>query len=146
MFHMRSGSMVGIALASVLALGIAAPALSELTVDWWTLDGGGALNLTGGNFTVSGTIGQADATTSSLTGGDLTLRGGFWVVVAETPDYPPGDCNGDGVVDLADFTLLCGCPLEPGGDGGSCACFDLDLDGDVDCCDFARFQRQFTGN
>ena len=47
----------------------------ELT--WWTADGGGAMNATGGAYTLGGTIGQPDAGTA-LTGGEFTLMGGFW--------------------------------------------------------------------
>jgi hypothetical protein len=48
------------------------------------VDGGGGTS-TGGVFTVSGTIGQPDAGTMS--GGNYTLQGGFWGVVAavQTP-------------------------------------------------------------
>ena len=41
-----------------------------------TIDGGGGLS-SGGEFSIQGTIGQADATTA-LSGGDFSLIGGFW--------------------------------------------------------------------
>lgn len=43
---------------------------------WSTIDGGGGMLSTGGNYTLSGTIGQPDAGLHS--GGSYTLRGGFW--------------------------------------------------------------------
>ncbi len=46
------------------------------TIDWYTIDGGGAMNLIGGAYTLSGTIGQPDAGTQS--GGTYKLDGGFW--------------------------------------------------------------------
>jgi len=48
------------------------------SLDWWTVDsGGGSSN--GGNYTLSGTIGQHDAS-DPMTGGDYGLQGGFWGV------------------------------------------------------------------
>jgi len=43
---------------------------------WNTVDGGGAMFSTGGSYSLSGTIGQADA--GALTGGSYALAGGFW--------------------------------------------------------------------
>jgi hypothetical protein len=47
----------------------------SFSIDWFTIDGGGGTS-SGGNFAVTGTIGQPD--TGTLTGGAYTLRGGFW--------------------------------------------------------------------
>jgi len=47
------------------------------TIDWYTIDGGGAQNLAGGSYTLSGTIGQFDA--GSQSGGSYALNGGYWV-------------------------------------------------------------------
>jgi hypothetical protein len=44
---------------------------------WWTVDGGGMMNVTGGAYTLGGTIGQPDA--GVLSGGGFSLNGGFWV-------------------------------------------------------------------
>lgn len=53
----------------------------------------------------------------------------------------PGDCDGDGDVDLADHAGLDACLGGPDvGFGFDCDCFDFDLDGDVDLEDFAGFQ------
>ena len=58
----------------------------------------------------------------------------------------PGDCNGDGEVDLDDYTGFEACLLGPdGGLGTGCECFDFDDDGDVDAVDFLTFQLSFTG-
>jgi len=63
------------------------PALSQYSIDWWTVDGGGGAS-TGGVYAVSGTIGQPDA--STMSGGPFTLVGGFWSIVAavQTPGAP----------------------------------------------------------
>ena len=44
---------------------------------WNSIDGGGGMFSTGGNYSLGGTIGQADAGTMS--GGNYSLIGGFWV-------------------------------------------------------------------
>lgn len=57
------------------------------TIDWSTIDGGGGTS-TGVVCSVTGTIGQPDAGT--LSGGQYTLQGGFWGVIAavQTPGAP----------------------------------------------------------
>ena len=60
---------------------IAPTARAQFTIDWFTVDGGGVMNVTGGTFTLSGTVGQPDAGT--LGGGSLV--GGFWAVLAPLP-------------------------------------------------------------
>ena len=53
---------------------------SDLT--WSTIDGGGETFSTGGDYELSGTIGQPDA--GEMTGGDYALTGGFWFPAAGT--------------------------------------------------------------
>src|SRR5438552_4052058 len=53
------------------------------SIGWFTLDGGGAMNVTGGTYTLSGTIGQPDA--GRMTGGNETIDGGFWGLIALVP-------------------------------------------------------------
>ncbi len=110
-----------------------------LTIDWHTIDGGGAMQSTGGGFTLDGTIGQADA--GVLTGGGFQLTGGFWF------EQPPGDCNATGIVNLDDYTDLEACLDGPGGVlSVGCECFDFDSDNDVDLKNYAAFQVGVTGN
>jgi hypothetical protein len=54
----------------------AAPRTTGYTIDWYTVDSGGAMNSVGGSYSLSGTIGQPDAGTQSNT--PYTLNGGFW--------------------------------------------------------------------
>ena len=54
----------------------AAPRAVGYEISWYTIDGGGAQDLVGGSYTLSGTIGQADAGAQS--GGNYKLNGGFW--------------------------------------------------------------------
>lgn len=71
----------------------ATPAAAQLTIDWFTVDGGGALRTMGGAYTLSGTIGQFDA--GIMNGGTFSLSGGFWtggqtvVGVGHDEDVPP---------------------------------------------------------
>ncbi len=59
------------------------------SIDWYKIAGGGGTS-TGGVFTVSGTIGQHDASANNaLTGGNFSLTGGFWALYAvQTPGAP----------------------------------------------------------
>lgn len=68
--------LVGLMVVSVVA--VAAPALAQTGVfDMiaWSINGGAATSR-GGAYTLSGTIGQADA--GQMEGGDFVLGGGFW--------------------------------------------------------------------
>ncbi len=51
-----------------------ASASTGYSLDWWTVDGGG--NSSGGDYALSGTLGQPDAGIAS--GGMYILNGGFW--------------------------------------------------------------------
>lgn len=68
---------------------IAAASVSaqSFSIDWYKISGGGGTS-SGGNFSLSGTIGQADA--GSMTGGTYSLDGGFWSIasVVQTPGSP----------------------------------------------------------
>ena len=59
------------------------------SIDWFTIDGGGGTS-TGGVYSVSGTIGQPDASPQPMTGGNFSLTGGFWSLlsVVQTPGAP----------------------------------------------------------
>ncbi len=118
-------------------LGLATASDYELSRQ--TIDGGGVMRSTGGDFELSGTIGQPDA--GVMEGDEFTLTGGFWF------EEPPDDCNSDGWVDLIDYDDFDGCLLGPGSGLplSECNCFDLDGDNDVDLSDIAQFQRAFTG-
>ena len=113
-----------------------APAVlaQDFDIDWYTMDGGGEMWTTGGDFELSGTIGQPDASTTIMSGGDFELAGGFWAGAAED-EFCYGDLDGDNDIDLADLAQLLSNYGTPSGavyeDG------DLDADGDVDLADLA---------
>ncbi len=52
-----------------------------------TVDNGGGTS-SGGDFVLTGTIGQPDASLQTASGGDFQLTGGFWASGAVTP---PGE-------------------------------------------------------
>jgi hypothetical protein len=62
----------------LLSFTICSPAFVQYSVDWFTIDGGGGTS-TGGVYSVSGTIGQADAG-GPMTNGQFSVTGGFWVL------------------------------------------------------------------
>ncbi|UCE61750.1 MAG: hypothetical protein JSU63_08370, partial [Phycisphaerales bacterium] len=110
----------------------------EFELTRWTVDGGGAMFSTGGEFDLSGTIGQPDA--GVMSGETFELAGGFWFPLTA------GDCDSDGGVSLFDYDDFEPCLSGPnGGVTLDCRCQDIDRDGDVDLWDAASFQRSFTG-
>ena len=63
------------------------------------MNGGGTIS--SANYTLTGTIGQPDAS-QTLVGSTYELRGGFWTTES-TPSRLCADQNGDGLVTPADF-------------------------------------------
>lgn len=102
---------------------------SDLTIDCYSTSSGMMFS-TGGDFELSGTVGQPDAGT--LAGGDFELGGGFWPSVEE---FCFADLNDDHMVGLADLAILLANYNTLSGatylDG------DLDTDRDVDLSDLA---------
>lgn len=124
---------------------LAEASLGQTAVDWWSIDGGSAVSLTGGGYNLSGTIGQPDAGLATLSGDGYQVQGGFWPGVL-CPVRIPGDMDGDCDVDAADFLVFVACAAGPGVPyTGDCARADLDGDMDVDQDDFAVFQRCLSG-
>ena len=58
------------------------------SINWYKIAGGGGTS-SGGQYTLSGTIGQPDASTA-MTGGNYSLTGGFWAFISavQTPGAP----------------------------------------------------------
>ena len=110
----------------MLAVASAVALTDDFDVDWYTVDGGGDMWTTGGDYELSGTIGQADAG-AIMTGGDFELTGGFWPIA--TVQFCPGDLDGDGDTDHSDLGILLGDWGCVGSEPGDCV---GDLDGDFD--------------
>jgi len=63
---------------------------AQYGIDWFALPGGGGTS-SGGAYTLSGSIGQPEASAANaLTGGSYALTGGFWslISVVQTPGQP----------------------------------------------------------
>lgn len=79
------------ALSRILALAVVVAGGSlqaqVYSIDWYSIDSGGGTSA-GGNYTLTGTIGQPDAGT--LSGGNYSLTGGFMSIVTaiQTPGGP----------------------------------------------------------
>src|ERR1039458_5110991 len=74
----------------ILLFGCMIPSLGlaqSYSIDWYKIAGGGGTS-SNGQYTVSGTIGQHDAS-GVMTGGAYSLTGGFWALYAvQTPGAP----------------------------------------------------------
>ncbi len=114
LFH-RTTIAIGIAIGLVATQ----PALAQsFDLTWHSIDGGGAMFSTGGNFELGGTIGQPDA--GFMTGGNFELSGGFWA--GAVPQCAClGDMNSDGNRNGADIAAFVGCVIQ----GGACLCADV---------------------
>lgn len=120
---------IGIAMLLMMTPAIFA---GDFDMSWITVDSGGVSPVSGGEFELSGTIGQPDANVMVASGGNYELQAGFWVVVAGPPC--PGDVDGSGEVDVTDLLELIAawgpCP-----DPGPPCSADIDEDGEVDVAD-----------
>ena len=67
--------------AALLVTFLVLSAPNDYSIPWWTVDGGGVSQSAGGEYTLQGTIGQADANSSH--GGEYGLEGGFWAGLRE---------------------------------------------------------------
>src|ERR1017187_2637980 len=74
----------------ILLFAVLIPAVSfaqTYSVDWYKISGGGGTS-TNGQYSVSGTIGQPDAS-GAMHGGNYSVTGGFWAIYAvQTPGAP----------------------------------------------------------
>jgi len=68
--------MIG-TLLCLLLVAFAVAQSNSFSINWWTVDGGGGTS-TGNDYSLSGTIGQADAHLE-ISGSGFSLAGGYWV-------------------------------------------------------------------
>jgi hypothetical protein len=82
---------LAVLLFCLLASAFCLPALAQsYSIDWYKIAGGGGTS-SNGQYSVSGTIGQPDASANNaMTGGNYSLTGGFWAFlsVLQTPGAP----------------------------------------------------------
>jgi len=136
-------TVVFAAVAGTAALG------QSFDLNWYTMDGGGAMWTIGGEYGLSGTIGQVDASLAMTdASGAYSLTGGFWSPCA---GFVPGDANCDGAVNALDIdpfilaltqpalydTMLPECDLICNN--------DINGDGDVNPLDIDPFIVLLTG-
>lgn len=100
---MRRVTAMIVAVLATLAIGGVALAGVPHEVEWFSIDGGGHMQSSGGEFSLAGTIGQPDAVRALYTSQGGRLRGGFWTV---PPDFCFGDTDSDGDVDFDDLNQL----------------------------------------
>ncbi len=136
---MRINTLLLILIAAVAGTVVAA----TYDLGWHTLDGGGQMFSTGGQYSLGGTIGQVDAG-PAMSGGRFQVVGGFWTLGGDIPP-PTGDCDADGDVDLSDHSAMVSCLGGPAAlvETAGCECFDVDGSGTIDLLDVAAFQIAF---
>lgn len=146
MYHAR----LPLPIILLVILAGAAIASADYQIDWFTFDGGGAQSLIGGEFSLSGTIGQPDAS-ATLSGGGFELTGGFWAGVGNQVHELPGDLNCDGVVnnfDIDPFVTALTDPAQYEIMYPDCDINNGDVNGDnaVNNFDIDPFVELLTGN
>lgn len=103
---MRKFIIIGISFAAlfVVALTAFAQTSDSFDIPWFSVDGGGGTSA-GGEFVLSGSIGQADAGTP-LTGGNFAVTGGVMAGFGPTTvDGVCGDLNDDEAVNVFDAII-----------------------------------------
>jgi len=84
--HPKMKTLIAIlVLATFTALSASAQGYS---INWYKIAGGGGTS-SGGQYSLSGTIGQPDAS-GAMTGGNYSLTGGFWAIISvlQAPGAP----------------------------------------------------------
>ena len=69
--------IIAVSLLFTSALGLAQQSGGEFEITSNTIDSGGGASA-GGEFSLTGTIGQPDANPQTSAGGEFLLAGGFW--------------------------------------------------------------------
>ncbi len=135
--------MIRVIQLALLFLSINSPASAQYQLDWFTMDGGGALFTSGGSFELSGTIGQPDAgdLQQPMSGGPFELIGGFWAIAVGCTCI--GDVDGNCSVDISDLSIL----LSAFGCCSPNPCYnaiaDLDQNGCVELTDLSLLLSRF---
>lgn len=122
---------------TALAL-MSAPVLvfGQFDLSWHTIDGGGGAS-SGGPYSISGTVGQADANSAAapMSGGSFEIVGGFWTVALDICTCP-GDMDANGLRNGRDIQQFVNCILAST-DG--CSCADVDGSGSLTSGDITVF-------
>jgi hypothetical protein len=113
MRHLRLNPfMLVIVLSAQLLLNVS-QARGQYDLSWNTVDGGGATS-TGGAYSLTGTMGQPDASIA-MTGGAYSITGGFWPGATPPVSDCPADIVPSGTVNIDDLLAVISawgaCPL-----------------------------------
>ena len=130
-------AVLKLAAATLTVALVTSTVAQDFDVTWYTIDGGGEMFCNGGNFELSGTIGQPDA--GAMTGGEFELVGGFWAITGgDSPPCDPCDMNCDAAVNAFDIEPFLDLLF---GGGAPCApCSgDVNGDGNIDAFDIEPF-------
>ncbi len=119
--------MKNIFLSIIVLLSLTVTGFSDYKISWYSIDGGGGRS-SGGQYVLTGTIGQPDASYSSSS--NYQFLGGFW------PGGPVCFVDTDDLIRFVDVWL----------DEGTGIPGDLDLDNDVDAVDFGLFANLWLCN
>jgi hypothetical protein len=65
-----------LAVAILISVALAWAVTAGYDLSWWTVNGGGAQNMAGGAYSLSGTAAQPDA--GRMSARPYALQGGFW--------------------------------------------------------------------
>ena len=109
----------------------------DFDLSWHTIDGGGEMFTSGGDFELSGAIGQPDA--GAMIGGDFELVGGFWAITGDSPPCDPCDMNCDGAVNAFDIEPFLDLMFSPMPMPCNTCTGDVNGDGNVDAFDIEPF-------
>jgi hypothetical protein len=82
----KKGFLLGLLLLLILAAPISAQVGGGYDLSWWEV-GGGIGTSSGGNYTLSGSVGQPEVATLRDSDGTYTLVGGFWGI-GDSGDNP----------------------------------------------------------
>jgi len=77
-----TASVVLLTAVATTAVSLAGPSGGDFEIINSSMDNGGGRS-SGGNFTLTGTIGQPDASEMVSSGGDFQLAGGFWARITD---------------------------------------------------------------
>jgi hypothetical protein len=136
---MNARANLSLIVASAAISLTATTTFAQYTIPWSTTDGGGA-RIAAGQYRLSGTVGQGDATAPRAAANGTTVTGGFW---AAPPPACVGDFNSDGLINTLDLTRFLGSFGQTVTPGSPQANTDLNNDGVVNVSDLTIFLGRF---
>ncbi len=122
----------------IAVAGASISSAQDFDLSWYTIDGGGEMFTSGGDFELSGTIGQPDP--GAMTGGDFELVGGFWPISGgDSPPCDACDMNCDETVNALDIEPFLDLLFDPNAQPCAACSGDVNGDGSIDALDIEPF-------